>query len=300
MLVEDWRPKLFCKGLPVDNISPNQEVLFIDENHKYYHQDDIVKGALVPFYDSQFRFRSPTGIIESFKETFDAIVQSEKYVVKHGLDITPEELRKQWSDKGLAASTDGTILHAYAESLWNGWNMPRPDHPKAILVEQMYAELSKDYDLVKTELLLYSKTLRLAGQVDLLLRSKYTGKYALMDYKFIKELKMKSFYNGGTKSYKMMSGPFSGLQDCSYSHYSVQMELYKMLMPKKMRDNLESKTLIVVTPKGYKFVEGQQMRIWVDRFGHLQATYIGKWNKKFNSSRDRWYGQQPYELIEVD
>jgi ATP-dependent exoDNAse (exonuclease V) beta subunit len=71
--------------------------------------------------------------------------------------------------------------------------------------------------LAKTELLVYSLELRMAGQVDLLMRNEDSTEYHILDYKFIKEpLERKSYYNRFTRKYKM-SGPFSRLMDTNYS-----------------------------------------------------------------------------------
>jgi ATP-dependent exoDNAse (exonuclease V) beta subunit len=84
--------------------------------------------------------------------------------------------------------------------------------------------------LAKTELLVYSLELRMAGQVDLLMRNEDSTEYHILDYKFIKEpLERKSYYNRFTRKYKMMSGPFSRM-DTNYSHYSIQLEIYRYLM----------------------------------------------------------------------
>jgi ATP-dependent exoDNAse (exonuclease V) beta subunit len=71
----------------------------------------------------------------------------------------------------------------------------------------------------------------MAGQVDLLMRNEDSTEYHILDYKFIKEpLERKSYYNRFTRKYKMMSGPFSRLMDTNYSHYSIQLEIYRYLM----------------------------------------------------------------------
>ena len=71
MLVEDWRPKLYCKGAECQNLSPNGKVLFIEDDHKYFYESDVrSNGVIKTFEISQFKFRSPTGILSSFKEYF--------------------------------------------------------------------------------------------------------------------------------------------------------------------------------------------------------------------------------------
>jgi hypothetical protein len=59
--------------------------------------------------------------------------------------------------------------------------------------------------LAKTELLVYSLELRMAGQ-DLLMRNEDSTEYHILDYKFKEPLERKSYYNRFTRKYKMMSG----------------------------------------------------------------------------------------------
>jgi len=300
MLVEDWRPQIIVDGVQVDNASANKVVLFRDADHKYFHREDIIKGFFTSFEDSKYKFRSPTGMIADFYEEFDTIPEAKKYVKKHKLPITWEQLVFAWEYLGDFASEAGTLLHGYAEALWNDWKMPRPTHLKVPFIEAMMKELLHNHTLVRTELLTYSLHYRLAGQVDLLLKEKFTGNLALMDYKFINELEMKSYFNYQTRKYKMMSGPFSRLQDCAHNHYSIQMSLYKMLLPKSVRIRVKSKTLLVVSPTGYELVEGRPMQLWVDKEGILQAKYRDGWKRLYNSSEDDLYLQNPYIVVSND
>jgi hypothetical protein len=76
------------------------------------------------------------------------------------------------------------------------------------------------------------------------MRNEDSTEYHILDYKFIKEpLERKSYYNRFTRKYKMMSGPFSRLMDTNYSHYSIQLEIYRY-MPVRW-----TKRLMVVTQK---------------------------------------------------
>jgi hypothetical protein len=121
-----------------------------------------------------------------------------------------------WDMLGDMASFEGQPCTA--ESLFNKWGMQAPDLAKTRFVEDLHKELTSKYVLAKTELLVYSLELRMAGQVDLLMRNEDSTEYHILDYKFIKEpLERKSYYNRFTRKYKMMSGPFSRLMDTNYS-----------------------------------------------------------------------------------
>jgi len=296
MLIMDSRPQLEVKNINVDNLSADKKVFFIEEGHKYYHIDDIKDGEISPFEVSTYQFSSPTGILGEFKEKFETEKQAKAYVAKHGLDITWEELAAQWKAKGDAASEEGTLLHGYAESVWNDWGMEKPDNVKADYVHTMHDELKNFAELARTELLIYSTVLGIAGQVDLLLRSKDRSKYYILDYKFIKEpIKKKSFYNFRTKKYKMMKGPFRKLQDSNYFHYSIQMEMYRYLMG-SLGKKVKGKYLLIFTPEKYEMVEGYSIKIWVDTSGTLHAMYKDYRGKMFDSSKDKTYLKKPYKI----
>lgn len=298
MYIPIHKPKIYLKGMEVDNVSVDNKVFFIEDAHRYYFHEDIVDGKPVPFDKSKYKFRSPTGILADFKEHFDSIGVSERYVIKHGLDITAEELRAQWAEKARVASDRGSKLHAYCESLYDGWDFGyEPEEVQAVHARAALAELKSDgWKLAKTELLVFSNVLKIAGQVDLLLK-KADGTYGIFDYKFLKEpIQRKSFYNARTKRFKMMSGPFRFLMDSNFFHYSIQMEFYKMLMG-AFGKNVVNKDLVVMTTEGYDIVPGFDITMWVDEDGVLHAMYKkfnGRW---YNSSEDPKYMANPYKIV---
>jgi ATP-dependent exoDNAse (exonuclease V) beta subunit len=129
---------------------------------------------------------------------------------------------------GDMASFEGTTLHGYGESLFNKWECRRLTWPRHAVEDLHKADIK--YVLAKTELLVYSLELRMAGQVDLLMRNEDSTEYHILDYKFIKEPLERRVTTTDLLRYKMMSGPFSRLMDTNYSHYSIQLEIYRYLM----------------------------------------------------------------------
>jgi len=299
MLIDDSRPELYIDNIECQNLSSDKEVFFIEDGHKYYHKDDIVNNKIIPFEDSKYKFRSPTGILAEFKEYFDTEFQAKKYVKKHELDITWEEQAALWKAKGDKASEEGTLLHGYAEAIWNKWPMDTPDNIKSKYVHIMHKELSANKILAKTELLVYSRILRIAGQVDLLMRNQDGSEYYILDYKFIKApLERKSWFNPRTRKYKMMKGPFSRLYDSNYYHYSIQMEFYRYLMG-NVGKKVTEKKLLVFTPEKYESIEGYDIKIWVSSKGILHARYKDYRGKLYDSSKDKKYLAGPFKVIEI-
>jgi hypothetical protein len=97
---------------------------------------------------------------------------------------------------------EGTTLHGYGESLFNKWGMQAPDLAKTRFVEDLHKELTSKY-VFENRASSISLELRMAGQVDLLMRNEDSTEYHILDYKFIKEpLERKSYYNRFTGSIK--------------------------------------------------------------------------------------------------
>jgi hypothetical protein len=92
----------------------------------------------------------------------------------------------------------------------------------------------------------------------------------------------------------MMSGPFSRLMDTNYSHYSIQLEIYRYLMGAVGR-KVKTKRLMVVTPEATSLFT--MMKIWVTTDGVLHAKYKHYKDKIYDSSKDPVYLENPYRLI---
>jgi hypothetical protein len=71
--------------------------------------------------------------------------------------------------------------------------------------------------------------------------------------------------------------------DTNYSHYSIQLEIYRYLMGAVGR-KVKTKRLMVVTP-GYELVHTIPMKIWVTTDGVLHAKYKHYKDKIYDSSK---------------
>ena len=197
-----------------DNVSLDGKVGFIEDGHKYVLMDD-----------KKFKFNSVTTLLHSYGEEFNAdeiaeAVSTNEKSKYFGMD--PSDIKAEWEEK----ARKGTILHAYGEALLKGEDVTPPDLEKAKWVPIIVNKLKEDgYEVAKTELLVYSKDIALAGQSDIILKKKIMDEYFFMiyDWKFLSEpIKKKSHFNPFTRQYKKMTGPFKYLMDCNWIHYSIQ------------------------------------------------------------------------------
>ena len=276
-----------------DNQSIDGKVVFYEEGHKYKMLED-----------DDFEFNSVTTLIKQYYEEFDSVKFSELVSKKEtspyfGLD--PAEIRKMWEKKAEKAAKEGTILHAYGEDLLNGKDVKPPVLTKARWVPKAIKDIYEtlNYKLAKTELLVYSELLHLAGQSDIILKKKWGEdedySYAIYDWKFLsKEIERKSYYNPYTKTYKKMMKPFHHLLDCNWVHYSIQLAIYQTMSGDPAR--IKEKVLVIVYDTKYEFVPCYPMRVFWDADKQLQAIYEVYNGKIYDSRVDKLLDKWPTDI----
>ena len=218
-----------------------KDLTFVEEGHKYF-----LNGNQLP---------SVSEVTHKFSNPFDTEAQAAKYAEKHG------ETQQYWIDKwrynSLLATTSGTLVHSYGESLgWlrsghpefiteenkckyiadKGWLIPTREKEKAIL--KFFDEFPKNLHFVLAETKVYSNKSQISkcsqqfcGTFDLLGYYKHPTNDAksglvVLDYKTNAEL---------TKSYsrehdKMLLPPFTDMWDEPLSLYTLQLSCYALCL----------------------------------------------------------------------
>lgn len=287
------RERVEVNGRVLDNISVDNRVGFIEDTHTYIMLDD-----------ADFKFNSVTTLIKEFEEEEFISEDVAKRVVEKKNSVYFGRDYRDVMEEWVEASRMGTRLHEYGEKLLNGETVDEkdiPDSPKAKWVPILIQEIkSKGYELARTELLVYSEELGLAGQSDIILKKKRPDSdvydYMIYDFKFLKDpLKKKSYYNPVSRRYKCMTGPFRYLQDCNWIHYSIQLAIYQTLTGDPAR--VIEKVLVVVNESGYEFHPCYPMRVFWDEHHQLQAVYE-TWDGMYYDSRmDCKYKQKPRDIV---
>ena len=214
---------------------------FIEDGHKYF-----LNGEQLP---------SVSEITHRFCQyPFDEQAQAVKYAEKHG--ETPQYWLDQWKFKSLKATTSGTLVHEYGESL--GWLRnghkefitdsckPKyvkdkdwlvPTRPKEEAVLKFYDELNPNLHFVLAETKVYTgKNLKLTnlkqnycGTFDLLMyyddpNDKEKSGLVIMDYKTNVSL-TKDF---SREMGKFLLPPFGDLYEEALSYYTLQLSCYQL------------------------------------------------------------------------
>jgi hypothetical protein len=226
-------------------------VKFNDDIHKYY-----VNGR---------ELVSVTTVIEKFVVDFDedywSVYKSEEY------SISPKKVLFGWNFINKKATTKGSIVHNYAENLFNNKYFPYPKDmvmksfgfdpiyndflKEKALVDKFYNDCFNKLIPIKTELVIYDAELGIGGMIDLLVYNVTTGEFQLWDYKTNKELSM-------SKDKKLL-GCLSDLDDCHHEKYSLQLSSYKYILEKNIKIKLGKSYLVWINEKNdnYKIIEAK-------------------------------------------
>ena len=253
--VGDWRlpdaeflasfrlPQRGAGKLALLNKLPREERIHFDEESHTY----TFRGVLVP--------RSVTGLLHRYASDFDpraalmAMKNGKDWEMKRaelegqGLDVSDEAFIQRWSQCGKIASARGTLLHFHAECLMNGIPVEEPHSVEFKQAQQIFAHLTQTLGLqpYRAEVCLYSERLKCAGQADALFKDA-NGHIVLGDWKRTKALKYENRY--GHLRY-----PLDGLDDCSWSLYTLQLNTYAYFLVSEYGLRVSDLLLFLVHPE---------------------------------------------------
>ena len=207
-------------------------IKFIEKTHTYY-----VKFHTQPFSCEQVM--STSGFVGNYFSHFDP----DKIVKNMGQrtrstkyrGMTNEQIKEVWRKNGEEASTIGTNFHFLLESFYNGMDLKPFDNFKVIQQfrrwHAKYVVLHKLVEFRSEQRMRTNLKTRLTGTADMLFAlpsqnpESGTLKLVLRDWKFSKKISFSSPFPG---SY----GCCSHLDNCNYSKYLLQQNVYKYMLEK--------------------------------------------------------------------
>ena len=197
---------------------------FVEDTHTYYYNGSRVRTSVTQFIGRYF-------------PEFDKDNISKKYAKKHGL--SQEEVLAEWDKKGKVSALSGTAIHSYLENLKRGkvFGVDFSNADKEGLGE----EVRERFELIKPKAdafhqdtlgrlfpiqLEYTVGLEdfIAGNIDFLCWNEAAQEIQIWDYKNVKEISKTNNFR------QYCNYPFSGMPDCNYVHYSIQLNVYKAIL----------------------------------------------------------------------
>ena len=235
----------------------DDRIKFMEKGHKYWI-DDIDTNLV-----------SCTTFIKKFFNEFDTdtiinnIINSDKYndpTYKY-FGMKEDQIKKLWNDNSEKAMGNGTNLHADIERFYNDFDIKNDSLEYKQFLN--FYEDHKKMKIYRTEWLIFSDILKITGAIDAVFIDD-NGELTICDWKRSKEIKYKNFNN------KTALYPFDHLQDCNYSQYSLQLNLYRIIIETYYGFKVKEMFLIVMHPDN---PSGNYEKIMVPRM-HKESEWL--------------------------
>jgi ATP-dependent exoDNAse (exonuclease V) beta subunit len=191
-----------------------KQLKFDEKNHKY-----TLQGGQ--------ELISVTTLIHSCFPEFDTDKVATGCMNKAGYKgKTKEEIIAGWEKNRDEAAHRGTLLHEFAEDYLRGKDpefIENLEDECEVMEDFIEEQLLTQYEFVDAEVRVFDTDWMVAGTVDLLMRNRETGKMAIFDWKTNKKINK---FNRWSKGF----GALNLLPDCNYTHYSLQLNMYKAIL----------------------------------------------------------------------
>ena len=236
----------------------NGNVAFSEETHTYWNVDDNEKYISVTTLIHQFTQPFDKDFWSAYK-TLEKLLPKESWVVEKKSLLTskkfdPEllevynisrdefnkaqqELLDLWDEENRKSCERGTKIHLDIENSFytkaKDISLQKFGIGGKFECKKDYPELDLQYGAYPEYLIYYEsddKVIRLAGQIDLIVKS--GNEIYLVDHKTNKKIDQKSGYNSSTRSSVKMKYPLNNLPDCNFYHYTMQLSTYAWMLQK--------------------------------------------------------------------
>lgn len=229
---------------------------FVESTHKYYVEGEQLET-------------STSGVIKNFYKPFDTEAQAIRKS-KQSLGIMSDaDYLKEWgflntiSTEGINGKGGGTNTHIFGE-LYPFDRSLIPSNNQEIACKKWWDEMPKFlHPLVMEQIMFHFKYL-FGGTADITLYNEKTNKIILADYKTNKNIF--NYFDSN------MLGEWSFLKDEAFSHYIIQLNIYKIMLEQITGIEVESMKLI-----------------WLKRSGKYQMYNIPEYKDITIKSLERIY-----------
>lgn len=248
----------------------NGNVAFSEETHTYWNVDDNEKYISVTTLIHQFTQPFDKDFWSAYK-TLEKLIPKESWAVekkslltskkfdpellevynisKNEFNKAQQELLDLWDEENRKSCERGTKIHLDIENSFytkaKDISLQKFGIGGKFECKKDYPELDLQYGAYPEYLIYYEsddKVIRLAGQIDLIVKS--GNEIYIIDHKTNKKIEQKSGYNSSTRSSVKMRYPLNNLPDCNFYHYTMQLSTYAWML-QQINPNFIIKDLIL-------------------------------------------------------
>lgn len=224
-------------------------IKFYDHLGKEEHVYVIDGGSCKP--------QSVTTLIHHYFEQFDADGIINKNYAKWQRDhtnkyygLTKEQIKAMWNKNGSEASALGTAMHQSIEDFFNGVLNEKPNTVEFKYFESFWSDfirINPNFKPYRSEWMIYTDSKKTAGSIDMTLENE-NGEILILDWKRSKEIKTE---NGFKKKGK---DQLCHLEDCNYSHYTLQLNCYRVMLQDFYGKKVKGMYLVILHPDNKNYL----------------------------------------------
>ena len=206
---------------------------------------------------------SVTAKIKDLQKPFDQQAVAARVAGREGKTV--EQVLAEWNAKGEASRTNGTAVHAHIEKVLTGKLDPRqqsfdgildlnPKLPEVAAFDDLWGKLAPTVDIYTgcIEWVIGDAELGLAGTVDCMLLNQQTKQYNIFDWKTGKFDTANTFEN--------LLPPFAHLDASKLNIYSLQVNLYRLMIERNTDLKLGDCYIVHLAPTGYQIHKAADLR----------------------------------------
>lgn len=247
--------------LAIDNAHPrDQRIVFRDRDHVYYIDGEVGKyTSVTTVIHQQFPVFDSTAVATAmvrrpaFQSADSRYAQYQSMILdtETGESVSEsllvQRITAAWTANGSAMADLGTTLHRDIELYYN--KQPVTNTTSEYKYFLAYARRQEAEGMVpwRTEITVFGETERICGSVDMIFKDN-NGRYRLRDWKRSKKISYHGFGKYGKDS-------LASLPDCNFSHYTLQLNLYKFLLEKYYDIVIFDMGLVVFHPNNDSYQE---------------------------------------------
>lgn len=247
---------------PWPGTCPPWKVYLDEEEHKY-----TVTNYTKPYYKLPWDSDAPptsrhiisgTGLLHKYFPQFDAEACLDQYYdnwQKPGSKRveykgkTREEIKEMWAKNGRDAAALGTAMHLDCELYYTENKDADRDTDEWRSFLKFVKEVLPKERMLVPEMKLFSPEHRLCGTADIIAVSDRPGHIKILDYKRSKHTCREDEFVFGKSSEKYGFGPCSRIKNNANGHYTVQLNLYRVMLMQHYGVKIESMELVRLYPK---------------------------------------------------
>lgn len=225
------------------------------------------RDSQIEFFEEGHRYKingvekSPTSVTTIIKNNFPAFDEEEvisKQFKRWNSDptnryygMTKQQIKDEWERNRVEASSLGTEMHRQIELFLLGELETEPTTKEWGFFKEFWSQFQRgnpEAYIKRIEWVVFNEKKTVAGSIDAVVSTGVPGEVLILDWKRSKKIESSNGFG------KYGSGPFEGLLDCNFIHYSIQLNMYKRILEMSYGLRVKAMFFLVFHPNNDSFL----------------------------------------------